>query len=103
MTTDDTARAILDLPDDVIIDLSVPTHSTFPQYEGHSQSLDVKIESVELQRMARLWLMRDEILQRLAIGRVPAADYIVNLDGAPTSDLYARIRDIDKLASLESE
>lgn len=59
--TDETARAILDLPDDAIINLSVPTNSTFPQYEGHSQPLGVKLERVELQRMARLWTLRKEM------------------------------------------
>lgn len=59
--TDETAKAILDLPDDAIIGVSVPTYSTFPQYEGHLQPLDVKIDRADLQRMAKLWLMRDDL------------------------------------------
>lgn len=102
MTTDDTARAILDYSDSELYRYDPPSvQQERSGVSGFSPLFDVSV--TDLQRMARLWLMRDEILQRLAIGRVPAADYIVNLDGAPTSDLYARIRDIDKLASLESE
>lgn len=93
--TDETAKAILDLPNDAIINLSVPTHSTFPQYEGYSQPLDVKIERIELQRMAKLWLLLPRI-RRV----VNSISHGIGPDSYPTDGEF----DLQKqLAALEDK